>query len=394
MPSAGVARRSPSDTFGPHQARILAVGRLAGGMAHDFNNLFQVILGRASLLAELLPPEGEAMEHLSEIMASGRRAQTLIHELMSFGRQVPGSPRLVTVDDAVRSVTRTIEARNESHIALSVSLHADAAAVLIDPTQLEGVLLRLVANARDAMARGGTLTIATTVIALDDERLALHPFVTRGRFASITITDTGHGMDDTTLARIFEPFYTTKESDSASGLGLPAAYGIVKQAGGFMLVESEPGVGSRFEILLPLALATVTQTAPEGDTAIPVPSQTHSGRTILVVEDADGVRKLVVNLLRADGHNVLEARDSAEAHFRCELHSAEIDLLVTDVSLPGKSGVELADELRPQYARLRVLYLSGDEHSLPPEQAGVTACLEKPFGLTVLRERVRALLDQ
>jgi CheY-like chemotaxis protein len=200
-------------------------------------------------------------------------------------------------------------------------------------------------------------------------------------------------MDDMTLGRIFEPFYTTKESDSASGLGLPAAYGFVKQAGGFMLVESEPGVGSRFEILLPLAGAAPHDATVGRTTARHVAPVPHTGRTILVVEDTDGVRKLIVNLLRGDGHNVLEARDGAEAHFRCELHSAEIDLLVTDVSLPGTSGVELADELRPQYARLRVLFLSGDKDSFPAEEAGVTACLEKPFGLTGLRERVLALLE-
>ncbi|HEY6060180.1 MAG TPA: PAS domain S-box protein, partial [Gemmatimonadales bacterium] len=334
--------------------KMEAVGQLAGGIAHDFNNLLTAILGYATLLDRALPPDDERREEVHEIVGAARRAGNLTQQLLAFSRKQVLRPTVLDVNVIVRDMERILHRIIGEHIALTTSLEPRLRPVRADASQLEQVIMNLAVNARDAMPGGGRITIATINAVLDPELAREHPDVPPGAWVRLTVSDTGEGMTPEVKAHLFEPFFTTKEVGKGTGLGLATVYGIVHQSGGFITVDSEPDCGTRFVIFLPAAEAPEQEPAP----AVAEPAAAGSG-TVLLVEDEAGVRRLAREVLSRYGYRVLEAGDGNEALRVAGAYEGPIDLLLTDVVMPGMSGAELAERfhaLRPEAA---VLYASG-----------------------------------
>ncbi|HSJ25710.1 MAG TPA: PAS domain-containing protein [Longimicrobiales bacterium] len=369
--------------------KMEAVGQLAGGIAHDFNNILTAIQGHAELALEQCGPGDPVGREIREIRQSASRAAGLTRQLLAFGRKQVLQPTVFAVADVVTEMTGMLKRLTPENIEFRVTRQARNVRVHADRSQFEQVLMNLVVNARDAMPDGGALTIGVDTLVVDGRGHPVHSFIPAGEYARLTVSDTGTGMDEHTLSRIFEPFFTTKEPGRGTGLGLAMAYGIVKQSGGFILAESEPGEGSTFEVLL--ARATAPE-APERERSVPADSL-HGAESVLVVEDEHAVRRLMTRTLRSRGYTVFEA-ENAETAARL-IHLARTpSALVTDVVLPGTSGVELARQLTAQLPGLRVLLTSGFprdnfEGGLPPEWD----FLEKPFTPFDLQLRLRQLLD-
>ncbi|HEV2752175.1 MAG TPA: ATP-binding protein [Gemmatimonadales bacterium] len=372
--------------------KMEAIGRLAGGLAHDFNNLLTAMLGSADLLLEILGPDHPGREDVDAVREAALRAAELTRQLLAFSRQQVLTPRVLDVNTLVAGVERILRRLIGEDITLQTALAPAIGAVRADPNQLEQVILNLAVNARDAMPHGGTLTIETANVELDHAYAREHAPVTPGRYVLLAVSDTGSGMDVQTKARIFEPFFTTKERGKGTGLGLSTAYGIVKQSGGYIWVYSEPGQGTTFKIYLPRIEAEV-ETAPPAQTPT---ASLRGGETLLVVEDHPDVRRLTKKVLEARGYTVLVAAEGSEALRLAAQHAGPIDLLVTDVVMPGMSGREAALLLTAQRPDLKVLYLSGyaDETIV---RHGVLepglAFLQKPFAPDVLARKVRDVLD-
>ena len=367
-------------------AKMEAVGRLAGGIAHDFNNLLTAILGSTELLGMDLPDGGTAKEDLEEIRKAATRAASLTQQLLAFSRRQVLNPKTLDLNNVIEGTRRMLGRLIGEDIELITRSPARLGRVRADPTQLEQILLNLAINSRDAMPEGGTLVIST--------ENAEPPEVWKNPPAAcvaLVVTDTGHGMDEYTRAHLFEPFFTTKETGKGTGLGLATVYGIVKQSGGYITVESSPGAGATFRIYLPRVDAAL-DTAAEG----PNPGTAARGsETILLVEDELAVRRLARRVLRSKGYVVLEAANGREALRLVSQHPGPLDLMVTDVIMPGMSGPELADRLAREQPALRVLYMSGyaDEaighHGVL--EPGVEF-LQKPFTPQDLAQRVREVL--
>ncbi|PYP38637.1 MAG: hybrid sensor histidine kinase/response regulator [Gemmatimonadetes bacterium] len=372
--------------------RMEAVGRLAAGIAHDFNNLLTAILGSTDLLLEGLPADHPAREDALESRQAALRAADLTRQLLAFSRQQVLAPRTLDLNAVVRDVERLLRRLIGEDVKLRTVLAANLAPVRADPTQLEQVLVNLAVNARDAMPRGGTLTIETANVALDDAYVADQPVVAAGDYAMIAIGDTGTGMDAATRARVFEPFFTTKQRGKGTGLGLATVYGIVKQSGGYIWVYSELGVGTTFKVYLPRVVGPVEPLV----TAPAVTGPLRGSETILVVEDQEEVRTLIRKILEARGYGVLTAEDGPAALQAAALHPGPIHLLLSDVVMPGMSGREVSVLLTTTRTTMRTLYMSGytDEsivrHGMLEE--GVQF-LQKPFTAEGLARRVREVLE-
>jgi PAS domain S-box-containing protein len=335
-----------------HQARkIEAIGRLAGGVAHDFNNLIAGILGLSEELKESLGAEDPRHTSVDEILKAAQRAFGVTKQLLTFGRRQVIQPRVVDVDNIIRSMTQMLGRLIREDIHLDMQL-GGAGTIRIDSGLLEQIVMNLVLNARDALPQGGHVTIRTGVTRLEgNETFAALPC---GSYAVLEVRDNGIGMTEETLSRIFEPFFTTKSMDQGTGLGLPTVYGIVKQSGGDILVESQPGSGSLFRIYLP-SVASEPALTP-----IPaVPAKEGVGGTILVVEDENIVRRVVVGTLRRAGYTVLEACNGGQALQWCGQAGIAIDLIITDVIMPGMNGKEIADEVRKRFPGIEALFMSG-----------------------------------
>jgi two-component system cell cycle sensor histidine kinase/response regulator CckA len=364
--------------------RMESVGRLAGGIAHDFNNMLSVVLGFTDLARGRIPSGHPAAADLDEVTKSAERASLLTKQLLAFGKQqsIHGVP--IDVSEVVRGLERTLRQVAGDRVQVEICLCPGQAVVTADPGQLEQVLLNLVANARDAMRSGGVLRIATGEKVLDEEaghREGLPP----GKYAALSVRDAGTGMDRATLERIFEPFFTTKRPGSGTGLGLATVYGIVRQTGGAVQVESAPGKGSEFRVLLPRTdLPTPRSVRP---LSRPAAATRHA--RVLVVEDRKNLRLLVERCLREAGYEVVAAESGAGIADA----ALKADVLLTDVALRGPSGPEVAAALRRKTPRLRVIYMTGQD----PEQAGALEptgrLLPKPFKPEQLLEAVRAELD-
>jgi len=375
--------------------KMEAIGRLAGGIAHDFNNLLTAILGYADILRERLPDD-DTLQDLSEIHRAGCRAADLTRRLLAFSRKQVMNPvvcDLKTVVDGACGMMRRVIAE---HIQFTVTATPGPVWVNADPGQLEQVLMNLVVNARDAMPHGGSLTIETsTCLVTPTEAQRYHP-MPAGSYAVLSVTDTGCGMDAETKSHLFEPFFTTKPRGEGTGLGLATVYGSVKQSGGFIWADSEPGAGSAFRAYLPLVDAPVDAVvAAATEPAAPAPRS--GAETILLVEDEEGVRKLALQILRRHGYEVFAAVNADEASRLAHERGYNIDLLLTDVVMPGLSGPALARALTALYPSLRVLYMSGyAEQSLLAESglSAGAALLEKPFTPDSMAHKVRELLDQ
>ncbi len=372
--------------------KMEAVGQLAGGVAHDFNNILTAILGYADLLATDLPPDDRRREDVDEIRKAAQRAAALTRQLLAFSRKQVLEPRSLNVNELVDNMDKMLRPLLGEHIALRAVPAADLHAVRADPNQIEQVILNLAINARDAMPKGGKLTIETSNVDLDEHYAARHPSVVPGPHVMLAVSDTGTGMDVATQARIFEPFFTTKEPGRGTGLGLATVYGIVKQSGGSIWVYSELGKGTTFKIYLPALDAPPEQLGKGVTPALDL----RGTETVLVVEDDEQLLKVAHRALEARGYTVLAAARGDVAIELARRHSGPIHLLLTDVTIPDMDGRRLAAAIRSERQNVRLLYMSGyaDQaivhHGLLDANI---AYLPKPFTTEAIARRVREVLD-
>ena len=369
--------------------RLEAVGRLASGVSHDFNNMLTAITSYAEMVKAALPGDSAVRSDVDEILGAAGRAASLTRQLLAFSRQQVLQPRIVLLNESVSGMENMIRRLNADNVHLVTHLAPDLGLVKADPGQVEQVLLNLCVNARDAMPEGGTLTIETANVDLDPTATLEQSIDAAGEYVMLAITDTGIGMDPETKARIFEPFFTTKQ-EQGTGLGLATVYGIVKQSGGDIWVYSEVGRGTSFKIFLP----RVHDISEER----PMPQRnTPSGgtETILLAEDEDSIRKVAVRVLEKAGYRVIAAKNGEEAARMAESFDGPIHLVVSDMMMPVMDGRRLAERIRAKRPGTRVLLLSGytevtDPRGLPIADA---AFLQKPFSTETLAHKVRELLD-
>ncbi len=373
--------------------KMEAVGQLAGGVAHDFNNILTAILGYADLLAADLPAGDRRLEDVEEIRKAAHRAAALTRQLLAFSRKQVLEPRVLGLNALVDSMDKMLRPILGENVELHTAPSADLHAVRADPNQVEQVILNLAINARDAMPKGGKLTIETANVELDAEYAARHATVVPGRYVMLAVSDTGTGMDAITQKRIFEPFFTTKDPGRGTGLGLSTVYGIVKQSGGTIWVYSEVGKGTTFKIYFPAV------DAPAEDLRLAAaPAHALAGvETILLVEDDEQLLHLAQRALEAKGYTVLAADRGAGALEIARQHEGPIHLLLTDVTIPDMDGRTLAASLRAERGReLRLLYMSGYADQAIVHHGVLDASvayLPKPFTTDAIARRVREVLD-
>jgi two-component system, cell cycle sensor histidine kinase and response regulator CckA len=370
--------------------RLEAVGRLAGGIAHDFNNLLTIILGAAELLTEELPRNGFAWHQAVETQAAAKRAASLTSQLLAFSRRQLLRPTRVHLGDLVRDLQPTLHQLVGDRIAIALTMPDGLPQVRVDASQFGQVIVDLVANARDAMPSGGTLTIETKRVHLDAEYAARHVGVTPGPYVMLAMSDTGAGIDAITQKRIFEPFFTTKELGKGTGLGLSTVYGIVKQSGGNIWVYSEPGRGTTFKVYVPEAPGVAPHPPGRGREQL-VRGEGH----LLLVEDEPGVRAIASQILQRCGYRVTVASDGPDALLKCERTGLQFDLVITDVVMPGMTGTELVKRLEAQRPGLRILYTSGytEDGIIHHGVAAGAHFLAKPFTPSDLARKVREVLE-
>jgi PAS domain S-box-containing protein len=374
--------------------KMEAVGRLAGGIAHDFNNLLMVIQGYADLLAERLPAGNPLRRNAEQIQMASQRAASLTQQLLAFSRKQILAPKVLNVHTVVADMEKILRRLIGEDIQLETNTQKDLGLVKADRSQIEQVILNLAVNARDAMPGGGRLTIETANVELDASFTRVPQVLAPGRYVMLAVTDSGTGMDAATQAHIFEPFFTTKEKGKGTGLGLATVYGIVKQSGGYVWVYSEPGHGATFKIYLPRIEeegAGVIGREPSDSRALP----RGSSEMVLLVEDEKGVRELAREYLETSGYRVIEAEDGHTALELAAMHAGPIDVLVTDVVMPGIGGRELAERIVQVRPGIKILYMTGYtdraivHHGILETDA---VLLQKPFTLATLAAKLREIL--
>jgi two-component system cell cycle sensor histidine kinase/response regulator CckA len=371
--------------------KMEAVGRLAGGVAHDFNNLLTAISGFAELASMEAEPGSEMAEHLAEIRRSTERAAALTRQLLAFGRRTVLQPQVLDLNQVVADIAPVLRRLIGEDVELVVNPGPGLRATLADRGQIDQVIVNLAANARDAMPRGGRMTIATANVHLDRKYAAQHHGVTPGDYVRLTVADTGVGMDAGTVEHVFEPFFSTKGPGRGTGLGLSTVFGIVNQSGGHIRAESEPGKGSLFTIDLPVAESAPAATAAEP----PVAPSTRGHETILVVEDEPTVLSFVQELLTRNGYLVLSAPNGEAAVELARRHSGPIDLLFSDMVMPGLSGRETVSAVRATRPHIKELLSSGYDEEMSAGRGRMNgfAFVSKPFAAEELLRAVRAALD-
>jgi len=334
-----------------------AIGRLAGGVAHDFNNILTVIIGNANLALMEIGKDGSLRKEIEEIRAAGKRAASLTRQLLAFSRKQIIQPGILDLNELLIGIKKMLGRLIGEDVELLMIPGPGLWQVEVDPAQMEQVIMNLVINVRDAMPKGGKLTIETPKVDLDKTYFLKHGLQEKkpGPYVMLAASDTGIGMDKETQSRIFEPFFTTKGADKGTGLGLSTVYGIVKQNNGFIWVYSEPGQGSTFKVYLPKAKGDA---ASEKEEQHPVTAPGGS-ETVLIVEDEDSLRKLLQRTLQQHGYRILEAENGEDALRVSEAYVGSIDLLITDMVMPGMGGKETAERLQSLYPRMKVLYMSG-----------------------------------
>jgi two-component system, cell cycle sensor histidine kinase and response regulator CckA len=371
--------------------KLEAIGRLSGGVAHDFNNLLGLMIGYSEALQDRIPPDDPYREAVDEIQNAGKRAAALTQQLLAFSRKQVLEPRILSVNTIIQDIEKMLRRLLGEDIEMQLVLSPNTCSVKADRSQIEQVILNLVVNARDAMPDGGKLIIETGNWKLDRSTVLRHPYVIPGPYAMLKVTDTGCGMDAELQSHIFEPFFTTKEKGKGTGLGLATAYGVIKQSGGYIWVDSEVGKGTTFRIYLP-EVSAAAETVHEVKAT---PRIAPERRTILLVEDERSLRKLTRKTLSDAGHKVFEASDASAALEVSRKTKDGIDLLLTDVIMPGMSGKKLADVLVAERPGIGVLYMSGytdgeiATHGILEEG---TAILRKPFTRDELMRRVEDAL--
>ena len=374
--------------------RMDAIGTLAGGVAHDFNNMLMVISAYAELGLGTLSKEDQLWRNLQEILTASRRASELTRRLLAFGRKQAQRLQVFDLNVVVEEASRMLPCVIGEDVELNLELGQRLGQVRADPGQMEQVLLNLAINARDAMPQGGRISIATSMSDGCGDGIAEHLAVPPGDYIRLTVSDTGQGIAAEDLPRIFEPFYTTKPESMGTGLGLAMVYGIVRQSDGFVSVDSEVGVGSTFHVYLPVAAPPVREWTNTGVVEKPAPGGSD---TLLVVEDEDAVRHSEVEFLSTIGSTVLSAVDGKEALERVKSRADLIDLVITDVVMPNMSGPKLAENLASLRPDLKVLFVSGYANSTVLRKGVADLShdfLQKPFPLHSLAGKIREVLEQ
>ncbi|HEY6944874.1 MAG TPA: ATP-binding protein [Candidatus Acidoferrum sp.] len=384
-------RRKLENQFRQAQ-KMESVGTLAGGIAHDFNNLLTVILSYSSSLAQELDGQSKQQRAAEQVHQAAERGAALTRQLLAFSRQQVFQLRVLNLNDIIRNLLKMLQRIIGEHIEIHANLAEDLHSVKADAGQLEQVLMNLSVNARDAMPNGGRLALETRNVVLDEDFVRQHVGSSAGPQVLLTVSDTGTGMDSATVSRIFEPFFTTKEPGQGTGLGLAMVYGVVKQSGGSIWVNSEVGKGTNFRIYLPQAQGIAEVPAPTR----PQTTLRQGSETILVVEDDPGVRELVRMMLTSKGYTILTAEPPSEVERICEKHPGDIHLLLTDMILPGASGREIARRVGTMRPGVKVLYMSGYTDDALIRSHGLDksfAFLQKPFSQGGLAAKVREVLD-
>ncbi len=382
-------RRQLEDQLRQSQ-KMEAVGRLAGGVAHDFNNLLTVISGYGHMILRDLPGEDPLHGCIEEVLKAASRATSLTNQLLAFSRRQVIQPKVLDLNAHVANMDRMLRRVIGEHIELETVLSPGLGSVRADAGQLEQVIINLAVNARDAMPEGGKLSIRTSNVEVARSS-RLHADVRPGSYVRLTVADTGKGMDAEIMVHLFEPFYTSKETGKGTGLGLSTVYGIVKQSGGEVVVESNPGRGATFTIYLPRISEPVLNSPLSVEPAVRAGTE-----TILLVEDELGVRQLVCEMLLRLGYQILQASGGAEALRLFEQHQGSIDLLITDVIMPQMSGRELAQRLKAVQSSLKVLYISGYTDDMLAHHGVLESnvfLLQKPFAPDELAKKLREVLD-
>jgi two-component system, cell cycle sensor histidine kinase and response regulator CckA len=371
--------------------KMEAVGRLAGGVAHDFNNLLMVIKGHTELLLNVLAPSEQITRKIEQIDRSADRAATLTRQLLAFSRMQVLQPQIINLNSVVEEMGKLLPRLIGEDIELVIRTDADLGTVRADASQMEQVIMNLTVNARDAMPNGGKLMIETFNTDLDHAHTLTHPLMKQGPYVQLVVTDTGTGMDAETQAHIFEPFFTTKEKGKGTGLGLATVYGIVKQSGGFIWVYSEVGKGTSFKIYLPrLDQDEENVGTPHATAELPTGTE-----TVLLTEDEQDVREIAREFLESGGYRVIEAKDGAEAIQLAAESRGKIQLLVTDMVMPGMTGQELAVRLQAEYPGLCVVFMSGySEHAVTQMAKADPSVrlLTKPFSRAAILRTVGEIL--
>jgi PAS domain S-box-containing protein len=372
--------------------KMEAVGRLAGGIAHDFNNLLMVITGYSEFLLEKVV-DSSLRTPAQEIASAAQRATSLTRQLLAFSRKQMLAPKILDLNAVVTENLRMLTRLIGEDIDLLMTPAADLGPVKADPSQMEQVIMNLAVNARDAMPHGGKLTIETSNLTVDENYARIQAGLPPGEYVMLSISDTGSGMDAETQVHIFEPFFTTK-GVKGTGLGLSTVYGIVKQSGGYIFVNSDPGHGTTFRIYLPRVVEPGELAVTQRATSVLAPKQPVE--TVLIVEDETNLRRMACQYLEKQGYRILEAADGAAAVQICVAHQGPIDLLLTDVIMPGMNGHELAERVRSLRPDTKVLYMSGYTENVIGHNGTLDPginLLQKPFTLQALKERVREVLD-
>jgi signal transduction histidine kinase/CHASE3 domain sensor protein len=370
--------------------KMEAVGRLAGGVAHDFNNMLTAIMSYGELLLSDMAPDSQQRADMTEIVKAAEKATALTKKLLAFSRQQVLRPETVDINATVEGLRKMMRRLTGNDIELSLRLAANLWTVAADPTELERVIMNLVLNSRDAMPGHGNLIIETSNVTIDEDYASAHADTTPGPYVMISVSDTGAGMTREVREKLFEPFFTTKEKGKGTGLGLPSVYGIVKQSGGFVWVYSEPGKGTTFKVYLPKSEAQSNRKNT------PTRTRKVGSETILLVEDDDEVRSVATRILRRNGYRVLEAGNGADALRVCEEADEPVDLIVTDIVMPEMNGPELAERIRDKQPDARILFTSGYTEDAVVRQSFLhpgEAFIEKPFTPASLAKKARELLD-
>ncbi len=366
-----------------HAQKMEAVGRLAGGVAHDFNNILGIVTACTELLRDRMDPDGDSAQYIGNIRKAVERGTSLTRQLLAFTRKSSLQPQLVDLNVRLKDVVKLIHPLMGDDVEITVVPRVASAVIEIDPGQLDQIVLNLAVNSRDAMPRGGKFILETAAVDLDEAFTAQHRPMKEGPYVLLAVSDTGIGMDQATVARVFEPFFTTKEVGKGTGLGLATVYGIVQQSGGHIWVYSEVGGGTTFKIYLPSAEHKIAEkTAPKAEPAI----ARREGTTILLVEDDEIMLSLTRKLLEQNGYVVLEAKDGDSALSVVEAHKGTIDVLLTDVVMRGMSGPELVTKVIASHPETKAVYMSGYTGELiaQHERMKGVPLLEKPFSRTAL----------
>jgi PAS domain S-box-containing protein len=374
-----------------HAQKMEAVGRLAGGVAHDFNNMLTVISGYNRMILDELSTLDPLRGYAEEILKAADRAGALTNQLLAFSRRQIMQPRVINVNAVMIQTQKMLQRLIGEDIELILKLGTNVGNIKADPGHVEQAIVNLAVNARDAMPLGGHLVIETADVRLDENYARTHMGVKPGEFTMVAVSDDGHGMDAEIRRHIFEPFFTTKDKGKGTGLGLATVYGMIKQAGGDIWVYSELGQGSTFKLYFPRVSEPLSE-SNGGDAVLAKPS---GGETILVVEDEQAVRDLTVRILRQVGYTILTASSGAEALEICQAHPGHIDLLLTDVVMPNMSGRQLADRVQVDRPKTKVLFLSGYTENTVVHHGVLDAgvdFLPKPFSRESLSRKLREVL--